>query len=214
MASGGFHGGSSHSGSFHSSGGGGFSGGGGGGSGGSFHSSGGGYYGGGGSGSCTWLIFVWGPFFMYMLATFDEPIIWGFNYLSTFIFWISGIVLYIVHRQSERTQVIAEVKRDCYHRILGYVWRGDAPSAKKDTDNKTWAGTPYSYRIVFYDKEFGEENAIKVKELIDRTPKIVWWSYKVWIFIYVIGIVAAFFLYELVIPFFENAIMSEPAKRR
>jgi hypothetical protein len=212
MASGGFHGGSSHSGSFHSSGGGGFSGGGGG-SGGGY--SGGGHYGsysgGGGSGSYAWLIFGWGPFFMYMLATFDEPIIWGFNYLSTLIFWISGIVLYIVHRQSERTQVIAEIKRDCYHRILGYVWRGDAPSAKKDTDSKTWAGTPYSYRIVFYDKEFGEENAIKVKELIDRTPKIVWWSYKVWIFIYVIGIVAAFFLYELVIPFFENAIMSDAA---
>ena len=151
MASGGFHGGSTHSGSFHSSGGGGFSGGGGG-SGGSFHSSGGGYSGGGGSSSSTWLIFAWGPMFMIMMATFDDPIIWGFNYLSTFIFWISGIVLYIVYRQSERTQVIAEIKRDCHHRILGYVWHGDAPSAKKDTDNKTWAGTPYSYRIVFYDK--------------------------------------------------------------
>ena len=78
MASGGFHGGSTHSGGFHSSGGG-FSGGGGYSGGGSHYSSGGHYYDGGDGGSgagSSWMLFAWGPLLMMMLASFDTNVFW------------------------------------------------------------------------------------------------------------------------------------------
>ena len=213
MASGGFHGGSSHSGSFHSSGGGGFSGGGGYSGGSSHYSSGGHYYGGGGGSGAgsAWLIFAWGPLIMWMLAAYNQSVLWGFNYLNIFVFWVSGIVFYIVGKQSERTAVTQEIKHDCRHRVLGCVWNGSYASSLSGTDKKSWAGAYGYYRIVFDDREFGEDNVLKVREVIDRTPKIIWMSYKVWVFIGVLAFFSSVFFYELVIPVFENAIMSDEA---
>ena len=213
MASGGFHGGSTHSGGFHSSGGG-FSGGGGYSGGGSHYSSGGHYYGGGDGGSgagSSWMLFAWGPLLMMMLASFDTNVFLGFNYLSIFIFWVCGIVFYIVGKQDERTAVTREIKRDCHHRILGCVWNGTYAAGMVGTDKKSWAGDYSSYRIVFDDKDFGEENVLKVSEVIDRTPGIIWMSYKVWVFIGVLALIGSAFFYEGVIPVFENAIMSDEA---
>lgn len=217
MASGGFHGGSSHSGGFHSSGGGGFHGGGfsgGGFSGGSHYSSGGHYSGGGsggGDGGGLILLFGWGPLLIMFYASCGAEVYLGLNYLNILIFWISGILFYIAGKQYERTAVIEDVKRDCNHRILGYVWHGSLPSFLKNTDQKTWAGEYCDYKIVFYDKEYGEHNARMVGELIQRTPKIIWAPYQIWVVIGILSFIVTLFFYEAVIPFFENAIMSDVA---
>ena len=213
MASGSFHGGSSHSGSFHSSGGGGFSGGGY--SGGGYHSSGGYHYGGGhgggGDGSFTFWVFAWGPIILVFIATFGENVVLGYNAVNVLIYWISSIVLYIVWRQYERTEVLREIKRDCHHRVLGYVWHGSQDKNTVESDQKSWAGEYNSYRIVFHDKEFGPENVLKVRALMDRTPGILWVTHKLWIAIGVLSILSSIYFYEGIIPLFENAIMSDEA---
>ena len=210
MARGSFHGGGFHSGGFHSSGGGfrggGFSGGGG------FHSSGRHHYYGGGSGDGYGsLIFFLGSIFVFTLLYCSDGIVFGINYVNAAIFFVSGLILYIVWYQYPRTEVISEIKRDCHHRVMGCAWHGSPPKHMKDSDQKSWAGVYNKYRIVFYDKEFGEDNVLKVRELIDRTPKIVWVNPILWNVIGILSFASTIFFYEVVIPIFENSVMSDAA---
>lgn len=207
MASGGFHGGGTHSGGFHSSGGGGFHGGGGY-SGGGHH-----YYGGSGrGGGSAWFLSL-GPAIIFGLLLYSDGVAFGLNYVNTIIFWVSGIILYLVWIQYARTEVTSEIKRDCHHKVMSCAWHGSPPKHLKDSDQKSWAGEYNDYRIVFYDKDFGQDNVLKVRELIDRTPKIVWVSPKLWIAIGIISFASSIFFYEAIIPIFENAVMTDQAFR-
>lgn len=209
MARGGFHGGGSHIGGFHSSGGfhgGGFSGGGG------FHGSGRHHhYGGSGRGSGSAWFLSLGPAIIFGLLLYSDGVAFGLNYVNTLIFWVSGIILYIVWIQYARTEVTDEIKRDCHHRVMACAWHGSPPKHLKDSDQKSWAGEYNNYCIVFYDKDFGQDNVLKVRELIDRTPKIVWVSPKLWIAIGIASFASSIFFYESIIPIFENAVMSDQA---
>ena len=208
MARGGFHGGGSHIGGFHSSGGfhgGGFSGGGG------FHGSGRHHhYGGSGGGGGFW-IFTMGPMIIFALLVYSDGLVFGLNYLNTIIFWVSAIILFIVWQQHERTEVTSEIKRDCHHRGMACAWHGSPPKQLKDSDQKSWAGEYNKYRIVFYDKDFGQDNVLKVREMIDRTPKIVWVNPKLWNVISICSFASSIFFYEGIIPIFERAEMTDQA---
>ena len=63
----------------------------------------------------------------------------------------------------------------------------------------------------FTDNEFGPENARKVKETMTRTPRIIWMNSFVWLVIGVISFFNTFWFYEMVIPYFEQATMTDEA---
>ena len=227
MAGGGFHGGSSHSGGHHgggggfSGGGGGFSGGGFGGFGGGSHYSGGGFYGRSGNDDdedmgrhlVAYLIFcgvvVVGTVFSALFTLVGEGEVPGFNYGNLTIFFGSGFFYFFSLKDSKRTSVIKEFKKGYLPTVYGCVWKGENPF-KRIGDGKTWyAPVDKRYRIAFYDREYGVDNAEKVMETINRTPKIIWVLPGKWLVFGIISFISSFFFYELVIPVFENAIMTD-----
>lgn len=208
MAVGGHHGGGTHSGGHHYSGGGHSYGGGGGGH----------YSGGGGGGSygygCNFFVSSAGALVLliiYMLNEIYEGEVSGLNLINLAIFVISIIFFVISLKQFDRTSILYEIKRDSCHHVHGQVWKGNVPSQKtKYGDNRSWA--KYGcYRIAFFDPDYGDENVQKVKELMDRTPKIIWMNPFVWLVIGIISSFSTFFFYEMVIPVFENMIMTDEA---
>ena len=204
MASGSFHDSSSHSGSFHSSGGGGSFGGGG-----SSGGGGGDYYGGDGDTLFEIVFFIGAAlcFFFTNLANGNIP---GLNFINLFIFLVSAFILFLGLKENYRTAVLREIKRNGPYRNNCYVQGGKIQS-RDFTDGKTSYGYNKSYFIAFYDHDFGDANAEKVFDLIKRTPKIIWMNPYVWLFISIFGFVSTFFYYESVIPYFENAMMTDLA---
>ena len=229
MASGGFHGGSSHSGGFHSSGGGGFHSSGGGG----FHSSGGGggfhssgsyhsydggrtgnnYTGGSDDGDGCFMImavivcFIVGGG-LYLIGAIINGEIPGLNLPSVAMFAVAFFLFIPSFQQSARTSELSDVLH--YGLSKSYVY-SETYSGVRVGDKDTWAGkNSKSYRIAFYGPH-GDNNIKEVRETMKRTPKIVWIRPGTWLFIAIIIFVCNFFFYELVIPIFENMIMSDAA---
>ena len=203
---GGFHGGGHHSGGFH-----------GGGFGGSY--GGGGYHGGGSGGGgvglnplsvieiCILILL----YFVIEVAAGEVP---GMNlinlgmYAACILFYSLGL------KEYSRTASLYKLNRRYIHDENIQVWNAEnknyGPAAV--SDKVTWAGKyDTRYRIAFYDRDFGEENVQKVREMMNRTPKIVWMNSYVWLVIGIITTICNFFFYEMVIPVFENMIMTDEA---
>jgi len=230
MARGGFHGGSSHSGGHHSGGGGhhssgGHYGGGGHYSGGSFFGggssrSGGGYSGGGssyGGGGDNLIMFVCsvlagGAFLiLYLIVMIAEGNIPGMNLVNLGIFIASGVIFSLGLKEFDRTSDLNDLIKYKGEYVSGKVWKGNSIAYKKG-DKLSWAGKyNYEYRISFYDPEFGKENARKVLETIDRTPRIIWINPFAWLVLGGVFFVSTFFFYECVIPHFERMKMTDLA---
>ena len=224
MGHGSHHGGSFHSGGHHSSGGfggGGFSGGGGGfsGGGGGYHGSSyhGGSFGGGGysGGSFNIIIdaIIGGIVLIYFfLKWVAEGVIPGLNLVNLGMFCLSIFFYYLGIREYDRTSVLKEFKRDYVPSPGGRVWKGSYSSFGCMGNKSTWVSKyGNDYGLSFFDREFGEENAKKVKETYDRTPRIVWVSSITWLIIGIISFISTFFFYESIIPFFERMVMSDEA---
>ena len=241
MASGGFHGGGFHSGGhhsggggFHSSGGGGFHSSGGGG----FHSSGGGGFHSGGHYSSGGSYYNDDPYYnsgqslfgtlLYMavyvvigaviLIAFLASLIMsgsipGLNFINLGIFCVSLFIYFMTLKETGRTSDIYAFDYIDLSRVGGRVWKvnGYRP-ADAIGDKRTWASKNGSqYSISFFDREFGVENANKVYEAKQRTPKIVWVKTKVWGILMLISFIVNFSFYEAVIGVFENMIMTDIA---
>ena len=238
MARGGFHGGGFHSGGHHSGGfhgggsrGGGFHGGGfhGGGSrGGGFHGRGGfGHYDGGGgpfgddfytneagavlfyfaiAGIAGFIAFV--LLFLKMIADNEVP---GLNFVNFGIFCASFVLHIFALRHYERTSDLKDFKGADLDRVGGRVWKSNGYRPTHTKGNKrTWVSELNDrYCISFFDREFGGANARKVYEAMQRSPKIVWMSSFRWLVFSVICFGVNFFFYEMVIPVFENMIMTD-----
>lgn len=211
MARGGHHGGGFHGGGHH------FGGGSHGSFGGGFHG-GGHYHGGSGSyGDGGSLIFegiklgiALLAFSVYEVATGDIP---GMDLFTLGIFTVA-IVFYVLGLKGyKRTADLYHLKSfDGINK--SQVWNADfteyGPSSV--SDKVSWAGKyDNRYRIAFFDRDFGAENVKKVRELMNRTPWIVWMNSYVWLVIGIISAFSSFFFYELVIPVFENMIMTDEA---
>ena len=216
MSSGDFHGGDFHSGSYHDSGGGDF---------------GGGFFGGGdyydspdggsfGSGSVngvpTWLSLISYGVFMFLCilcVIFNDHLglFSGFNALDL-LFILTGIVLLVLGMKNyRRTFALSYIKRGKMPKHEGSVWHGKC-TLEALGDSKSWAVEGINhYQISFLDGEFGTDNAEKVYDTMKRTPGIIWMNLIVWVAISVVSIISHVFFYELVIPVFENSIMSDQA---
>lgn len=234
MARGGFHGGGFHSGGHHGGfGGGGFSGGFGGGGG--FHGSFGGGFGGGshfhgsgyygrsdhnndddmGEGLFKYLKItvpvITVTVFGIMLALVSEDEIPGYDFTNLFIFAICAVFFFFGLKDSYRLSVLKEFKKGYLPTVFGCVWKGDY-AFKRVGDSMSWYdASGKNYRIAFYDKVYGAENANKVKETVDRTPGIVWVTPGKWLFFGILCFISSLFFYELVIPFFEQMVMTDLA---
>ena len=217
MTRGGFHGGGFHTGGFH---GGGFRGGGfHGGFRGGYH---GGHYHGGGFRSggdddelfsayrfVATLIVAGGLILFFLLDKVFDGRIPGLDYINSGIFVVCGFICGYILEQYKRTEVLNDFRKGGLP--SGNVWKGDSPNFRIG-NYQTWYDTYRNhYCICFYEKEFGEENARKVKETMDRTPKILWINMLVWPVLGIVFFVTTFFFYELVIPVFENMVMTDEA---
>lgn len=227
MASGGFHGGGTHMGGFHSSGG--FSGGG------SFGGGGGGLFGSPGS-----FINMnqgydsedlaessqeeQGINFAYYLIILAIGVAYAITSCFTgfTIFKIIIAVLLLVcciwqcvlANRYMRTDVVKYIKRKSYDPwVFGCVWNRDhgaKPFGAVDDINSWYSGEGNFYYISFSDG-FREDNILKVQETKKNTPVIYWISPFVWLILSIVWFVVSFFFYELVIPLFENRIMTDIA---
>lgn len=229
---GGFH--SSGGGGFHSSGGGFRSSGGGGfhsSGGGGFHSSSGGRFSGGGFFSDGDYYENDGYVFQNMFTMFAMAVIAavavigflfsliasnsipGLNFINLGIFCASLVIFFMALKETGRTSDIYCFDYIDLNKVGGRVYKvkGYRP-ADAIGDKRTWASKNGSqYSISFFDREFGVENANKVYEAKQRTPKIVWMKTKVWGILMLISFIVNFFFYEAVIDVFENMIMTDIA---
>ena len=210
MARGSHHGGGFHSGGFHSSGG--------------YHGSGGHYSGGssgggsGGGGSPEEffaMIFLRGITFVivFLFWGFSENGLPGYNIWNVLIFVASFVVLAFAMKDSYRYEALKYAKNNCMLKDSS-IWKKYNYMEPSGTvsDNRTWASVKGNYyNIAFYDKEFGEENFKKVRETMNRTPKILWVEKSFFIAPVIISFLITVIYYEAVIPFFENAVMTDEA---
>ena len=234
---GGFHSGGHHSGGggFH---GGGFSGGshGGGFGGGGFHSSGGfhgssgGYHGGGsdyGDEFYNSTRYVYETMFYMAVLTIGAAVVIigflgmlilqgdipGLNFINLGIFCASLTIYFLALKETGRTSDLDAFDHIDLNRVGGRVWKakGYRPADAKG-DKRTWASKKTcQYSISFFDREFGVDNANKVYEAKQRSPKIIWMKTKVWGTLMLISFIVNFFFYEAVIDIFENMIMTDIA---
>ena len=215
MARGGFHGGGFHGGGHH---GGGFHGGGFHGCGG-FHG-GGGYHGGysdDGFGEIAYVFRLLLALFVIALAFSGEVAmghIPGLDLINLTMFTLAALFYFLGIKEFKRTAGLYRLKKASVTDDL-QVWNSDnrnwIPSFSV-SDKVTWAGKyDKKYRIAFYDRDFGGENVNKVMEMMKRTPKIVWMNSFVWLSIGVLIFFVNFISYEIVIPVFENMIMTDIA---
>ena len=211
MARGGFHGGSTHSGGFHS--GGGF----GGGSGGGFGSLGGfgGYVRGGHSdGSRVSPIeYTIGYVLLLNLALIVGVSIGrvpGMTMVNLPIFLISEILYFCAFGDlTGRTDAAKKLFHNPPYEVDGCVWHFKEYPKKRIMFGDTW----YEKGKNHYYISLGErtKNAEIVWAAMRRAPRIIWVNKFLWLILGALGLVLTFFFYELVIPVFENAIMTDIA---
>ena len=209
MASGSYHGGSSHSGSYHSSGGG-SHGGGSHGSGGSHGGSGGSYYSGGGDVEGFMIVFIAViAIIMFTLANIQKGNVPGLNLINLGIFIGSGFLFIPSVKQNART---AELRTVWKENFTKRKVKSEFISPERIGNKYTWAGKhDKNYCISFDEPQYGGSNVEKVRQFMRRTPRIIWVRPYTWIVIAVCIAVCNFFFYELVIPFFERAKMTDQA---
>ena len=210
MSSGSFHDGGSHTGSFHSSGSGSFGGFGGGG----YDD---GYYGGSGRGSgsgesdgfmSVFKLLVFSIVFLTRLV-FDG-VIPGYNIASFAIFFIAFIVFIPSLKERKRFAAIREIRKD-NGKSYQSVWSSEY-SENRVGNEHTWYGKfDKNFCIAFYDKEYGEDNKHHVIETVKRSSGIVWVSAMTWLVCAIACAICNLFFYELVIPIFERAYMTDQA---
>ena len=207
MAGGGFHDRSTHTGSFHSSGGGG----------GSHSSSGGGGYssydsgGGGGGGSIMW---IWVVVYTaaYCAMHIDEMESLSGMHIVTLVMVIAVFFLFSNAMQDRKRFAAIRRLRNKYAEAdqLG-VWSAEYSDNRNGSDETWYDHSSKKYSILFTEEEYGVENVKAVIKTVKRTPGIIWVSPAVWFVLSLICAISNIFFYELVIPFFERAYMTDAA---
>ncbi|MCR5384431.1 MAG: zinc ribbon domain-containing protein [Saccharofermentans sp.] len=210
MARGGHHGGGGHVGGHH---------------GGGFHGgfSGGGSYGGGSHGGGNYsdefsfadFILNWGLviilLIVYGIIKIAQGAVSGLDLINLGIFCLSGLFFYLALKEYKRTAALNGFKRLFRPVYSGKIWKGRKPY-DRNGDRYTWVGKyEKNYYVSFTDNEFGPENARKVNETMTMTPRIIWMNSFVWLVIGVISFFNTFWFYEMVIPYFEQATMTDEA---
>lgn len=148
--------------------------------------------------------------FVQMIIDHEVP---GLNLINLGIFIVSWFILALSLRHYERTSDLKDLKGADLDRVGGRVWKSKGYRPTNSKGNKrTWISeTGKQYCISFFDSVYGSENARKVYEVMQRTPKILWMNPFNWLTFCIIAFVVNFFFYEAVIPVFENMIMTDMA---
>lgn len=147
-------------------------------------------------------------FLVKLIAEGEVP---GLNFVNLGIFCVSGFIHVIALIPYERTSDLKGIETADLNRFGGRVWnaKGSRPSGAKG-NKYTWVSkTDNRYCISFFDKGYGPANAEKVRETILRTPRVIWMNPFRWLLFSGICCVVNLFFYEMVIPVFENMIMTD-----
>ena len=201
MASGGFHDSSTHTGSFHSSGGGG-----------SFHSSsGGGGYGSYGSGGGGWLgTLIYMAFYTALYIDYIEYL--SATHLISLVMVVAVFLLFLPEVQDrKRFAVIKKFWNSNAEVHETGVWSSEYSDNRTGSDETWYDRFDKKYSILFTEEEYAVENVKEVLKTVKRTPRIIWVSPAVWFALSLICAICNFFFYELVIPIFERAYMTDEA---
>ena len=224
MSTGDFHGGDTHSGSFHDSGGGDFFG--------SDFFGGGDFIGfGGGSDYYDSYSDPYGrppsvggkivsavPF--AMMGTFIITLVSlkifsssfsSINIINLCLFCAGIVLLCFGMKDYARTSALGSIRRGKIPKYNGDVRHG-RPTDDALCDGRSWAVEDKNcYLISFFDSDFGTDNAEKVYDTMKRTPGIIWMNLFVWAGAVIAFVISHIFCYELIIPYFERAVMSDQA---
>lgn len=214
--SGDFHGGDFHSGGFHDAGGS-FGGGD------IFGTGGGDYYDDGGesglltgsSGSPLLGLISYGTLgtviITFISVNFFFSSIPGINIYNLCMFCAGFALLIIGMKDYARTSALGSIRRGKMPKHTGDVRHGRY-DASFLCDGRSWADPEKNrYLISFSDSDFGTDNAEKVYDTMKRTPGIIWMNLFVWAAAVIAFTISHVFFYELIIPYFENRIMTDQA---
>lgn len=207
MASGGFHDSSTHTGSFHSSGGGG----------GSHSSGGGGSYGsydsggGGGGSGVGWLgVFMYMAFYTAIYID-DLENLSGAHILTLAMVIAVFLILFPGVQERKRFAAIKKLRNKNAVVYEKGVWSAEYSENRTGSDETWYDRFDKKYSILFTEEEYGLENVKEVLKTVKRTPGIIWVSPSVWFALSLISAICNLFFYELFIPIFERAHMTDEA---
>ena len=207
MASGGFHDTDTHSGSFHSSGGGG-----------GFHSSGGGYSsydsgdgGGGGFGGGGWIgALIYMAFYTAIYIDNLENLS-GTRLITLAMVIVVFLVLFPGVQDRKRFAVIKKFRNRNAEVHEEGVWSAEYSDNRIGSDVTWYDRSGKNYSILFTEEKYAVENVKEVLKAVRRTPGIIWVSPSVWFALSLTCAICNLFFYELVIPIFERAYMTDAA---
>lgn len=135
----------------------------------------------------------------------------GLNVINLCLFCAGIILLCLGMRGYARTSALGSIRRGKMPKYTGDVRHG-RPTDDALCDGRSWAvENKNCYLISFFDSEFGTDNAEKVYDTMKRTPGIIWMNLFVWAGAVIVFIISHIFYYELIIPYFERAVMSDQA---
>ena len=161
--------------------------------------------------------------FIHFAIAIEVP---GLNWINMGIFVATGILYIVTFQHYKRLSEISYIKKKDVFISDGRVSSADLGDERVGDRFAWYCEKDKTYSISFDESEkalgksrfddddaYGSDNVIAVKETIKRTPKIYWISTAQWFSFSVICFFCNFFFYEAVIPFFENAVMSDFAFR-
>ena len=137
----------------------------------------------------------------------------GFNIPNTIVFAVAFLLFFIYDFAGKgNTKEIKNFKHKDVPGGSGKIcreWEEMRPYDYYGTE-ETWASHKgYYYSISFYNRDNRDSNLRQVYNTVHRTPSIIWVSSFVWMLLAIVCVLCNFFFYELIIPIFERANMTD-----
>lgn len=142
-------------------------------------------------------------FFRFSGFNIPNTIVFALAFLLFFIYDFSGRGNTKAIKNFKQKDVPGASEKICreWEEMRPYDYYGTA---------ETWASHKGNYySISFYNKDNRESALREVHKTVHRTPSIIWVSSLVWLIIAIACVMCNLFFYELVIPIFEKAKMTD-----
>ena len=158
-------------------------------------------------------VLIVGFFTLFIIRSVAEGMVPGYNLLNLGIFFASFVILIVSLIKYDQTSDLETIRYANPERFVGKIWNlsKNTPATRNGTKFCWVSKDDKQFYISFYDREYGPENIKKVVETMNRTPKILWIRQPKLVWALIGCVVVNFFFYELVIPVFENMIMTDIA---
>lgn len=124
------------------------------------------------------------------------------NLINLSFYSVGLLFLILGLKDYSRTQAIASIRRGKLPKNIGIVWKGKG-TVNAVGDSKSWAETDrICYRISFFDRDFGPDNAKRVYDVVKNTSGIIWINPFIWLIVSAVCASLHLALYEFVVPYY------------